>query len=523
MSAEEEVNNTQGVTAAIDNNNCLSNEEEGREGPKVYNNPKDKLNFGWFSLPRDAQNTGPNGESRPASVSGGRKLRSSSSRPSSHQGREISQPSPFQNDVAQQQTDWNAGHGQNGAPLPGGSETYLPPPSRQGYAPQQQQQPADCQRFVVSDDPDMANFERSGYQQQQQQMVEQDYSRGDNSNDQIPMREIDAVDWPLSRTAQEMLMRERHPPAEPNFALLDKQRPRSRGASPEVRAIPPTPMPPLHWNGYRGSNRPTYASWREQWHREHAQPHLGYQANHPIGRHSREQPRTMYRDYNNNNNNEDAKTNCRERIATRLRCPVAMAMANENNNNESKYVVKMDSLDIRDNQGSYWSKYWSDDHVTSIRDGFIGYDGSIFRSLKSSKQSKGEHQLQTIAVVKKCSYEAISLPIGENKRFPCTKKEFATTCRRCLKKWASGVDPIIQPSQNGLQKSSQPNVSAKGEDLGSMEGVPRKEVKPVNKKTPFSLNFHSGVDTIKRRIRLWARKIKRGSSRSSYCHFENDL
>ena len=46
------------VIGAANGNNCLSNGEPGREVPKVYDNAEDNLNFGWFSLPRDGQNSG---------------------------------------------------------------------------------------------------------------------------------------------------------------------------------------------------------------------------------------------------------------------------------------------------------------------------------------------------------------------------------------------------------------------------------------------------------------------------------
>ncbi|GFR61374.1 hypothetical protein ElyMa_003556200 [Elysia marginata] len=509
--------------AEVSETNCLSNGEQAREPPKVYKNAEDNLNFGWFSLPRSSENSG-----RPVSVSGRKQ-----------QGRK---PVCQHAEAGPAQTSQSGGnHGQAAACVRGTPETCLPPPSRQGYA--HQQQPADSQRLVVSDDPDMADFECSDprkqqqQQQQQQQMfcnAGQNYGQGDDPAGQGPQAEIDAVDWPLSRAAQEMLMRESRPPAEPRFAFLNKQgmssRAGSRVSTPSAPPLPPTPMPPLHWNGYNGSSRPTYASWRERWHRDNAHPDPHCQAQNLIGN---QQHHNIFSEYDNNNNNSNtrsAEANGWENI---VNSPSLVTMVESNkdksNNSGSKRMMNTDSFDLKEKQGGYWNRHWSKDHITNIGTDFIGYDGSIFRSLTGSGRSTVVNKSLTSNMIGD-NDSVVQFPTDNDKDIPCVKKEIGLSCRRSLKKWASSVDPINRPSNNGLWPSRS-DVDAKCGDVDFMEeGLPEykgssssRHVRHIKKKTSFSLNFLTRVNRFKQTALLWGKKVRGGShSRKTYCLFEND-
>ena len=170
---------------------------------------------------------GPRQGSRPASAASGRKQQGG--RPDSRCGAGPSQYNyrpPSGDRGAPNQGGRNIPHLHAPPGGHGGSATYLPPPSRQGHC---QQEPgytsrADSQRLVVGEDPDRADFERQDHSQRQTYPpVDQRRGQGDDPRDQGMRPEIDAVDWPLSRAAQEMLMRQAPPPAEPGYGFLDKQ------------------------------------------------------------------------------------------------------------------------------------------------------------------------------------------------------------------------------------------------------------------------------------------------------------
>ena len=205
-------------------------------------------------------------------------------------------------------------------------------------------------------------------------------------------------------------------------------------------------MPPLQWNGYKGTNRPTFASWRERWHRDHAQSHPHC----PVGRNRMEtEQHNILSDFNNNNNIDSRNTGAHCGLSrgntVKNKCTSKDRNKNSNNNScDGNYVIKDESLDLRENQGSYWNKHWREDHITNIGTEFIGYDGSIFRSVKGSGQSK------------------TAAPKGNegNKSFPtCNMKEINMAFRKRMKKWASTVDPIVQTNGKGLGSYKSEKVS----------------------------------------------------------------
>ncbi|RUS73673.1 hypothetical protein EGW08_018555 [Elysia chlorotica] len=498
MSEGEDLN--PGSTGTANNGSIsLSNGEAGREPPKVYNNSADNLNFGWFSLPRDEQNAGGSRHgSRPASVCG---RKPQSGRPPSQGGAAYGQQGG--------PPDYNGGNQP-------GSESNLPPPSRQGYP---QQKPIDSQRLVVNHDADMADFERSDHNcQQEYQMhpaADQCRGQGDDSTGQEYQREVEVVDWPLSRAAQEMLMRKAHPPAEPGLTFMDKKgtssRPGSRGGTPSVPAVPPTPMPPLHWDGYKDTNRPTFASWRERWHRDHSltQPHCLSQC--PRGRNRREteQRHNIFGDFNNNYNveSEITGTHCDSKLSDAVTVKGSTKNSNNNNGYDSSCVIKDDKGNLREDQG-YWNKHWRDDHVTNIGTEFIGYDGSIFRAVKGSGQCK------KAAPKEKNGNKSITL---------CVKREINSAFRKRIKKRASVVDPIVQTNGSGLD-TCRSEMAARYEDIDTVEEGPPKHSKPIKKKTSFVLNVLTRVKNFKKAASCWGKKVSgRTLPRNTYCQFENDF
>ncbi|KAK0040716.1 hypothetical protein Bpfe_029873 [Biomphalaria pfeifferi] len=66
------------------------------------------------------------------------------------------------------------------------------------------------------------------------------------------------IDWPISSIAQEYTRTQRQAVAQ------NKARPGTQGCKVPV---PTTPLPPLTFGGYSKSARPTYETWRDQWHK----------------------------------------------------------------------------------------------------------------------------------------------------------------------------------------------------------------------------------------------------------------
>ncbi|CAL1538001.1 unnamed protein product [Lymnaea stagnalis] len=129
---------------------------------------------------------------------------------------------------------------------------------------------------------------------------------GEASNDPQYPEERVVVDWPMSRTALEAMMRAQSAPRR-QFGSEKQPRPGSRACQ-----IPPTPMPPLSWDGYGSTTRPTFASWHDEWHGSHNCKHrtlndnINFNCN--FG-YADEGHGTRLRDTNNNMNSELQKLN----------------------------------------------------------------------------------------------------------------------------------------------------------------------------------------------------------------------
>ena len=62
------------------------------------------------------------------------------------------------------------------------------------------------------------------------------------------------------------------------------------------------------------------------------------------------------------------------------------------------------------------------------------------------------------------------------------------------------------------------------DNMDIQEEGPPAHIKPIHKKTSFTISFRSRMKSLKQAASCWGKKI-RGTSlpRNAYCHFENDF
>ncbi|XP_059140584.1 uncharacterized protein LOC131928529 [Physella acuta] len=250
----------QGASQPSDvNNSGHSQEQTSADGNPTKQNP---LDFGWFSLPpsnevpQPASNRCMVDGAEDGGVGGTNTARMTPQVPPSRAGYQA---------AGQTVPPSRAGYQAAGQTVPPSRAGYQAsgqtvPPSRAGYQaagqasdfpsarPMSQAQHAlgDPTGFAAGDPHEYGAQGCEGYAPNQGANLGQ----GECADENV------IIDWPLSRAAQDTVV------SAQGQRATDHQQQRR----PASRAIPPTPMPPLSWGGYNSSARPTFASWRDQWH-----------------------------------------------------------------------------------------------------------------------------------------------------------------------------------------------------------------------------------------------------------------
>ncbi|GFN93249.1 hypothetical protein PoB_001975500 [Plakobranchus ocellatus] len=520
----------------VSDSNCLSNGEQGREPPKIHPNAKEDLNFGWFSLSRDEQKNGMSISFKLMCIDPG-------SRPASVRGRTQNGNRPESHDGKNQQQDSSSvtEHKQNGGLAPT-AEAELPPSSRQGQYPQQQQcrkqpgssKPEDIQRLVVSDDPDMAEFEQVDQEQQAScgQMQDMLRNQGDGTIGQRFPPEVDTVDWPLSRAAKEMIMRQAHPPAEPSLTFGDKQCRSRPGSQCCTSQVPPTPMPPLTWNGYKGNSRPTYASWREQWHRAHSQPsshaHCPQEFRegnfrstnsenfHDFSNYNYSRSNNIYQ--NNHNNNNNNYNNNRITLSNNI---------NTDNNSECEDNISYGINGSDKYKGRRCSSFINIKQTVPSGEKLIGdfHGGSMYRAAETVNTAGNN-----INDYARCS--AFETGIGQNRPIVfdatnncngmMTRNYLHLTWCKNVRKQADYVVTFIYPSVDGTRVDKS-DVELRREDIYSMNSDSIQCGGSTHQKNSLVEKLMSRVQAFRDTAFSWSQKVLgKPSTHGNYWHFEND-